>query len=267
MHEYLHGFAHDEQRRLVAQAEHFAQDLIPLGLDYKTGEQVLEVGCGAGAVLGVLGQRFPGVRFHGVDLVPAQVDAARQHLLALGQEAHVQVADARQLPQADQSLDHVFCMWVLEHTGETVAREILREAFRVLRPGGTIALTETDYSSFRTYPETPSLRALFSAQYKHYLTHGHAFAGRCLGPWLKSAGFTQATSSSPGFTYFADGTRRLEAHANYIADFLEPALDPLARTGFEVAQLKAGIAELRQLHALPEASLTTTVYRGIGVRP
>lgn len=267
MHEYLHGFAHDEQRRLVAQAQHFAQGLIPFGLDYKAGERVLEVGCGAGAVLAVLGQRFPGVHLHGIDLVPAQIDAARKHLLALGQEAQLEVADARRLPQGNQSVDHVFCMWVLEHTGEAVARDILREAFRVLRPGGTIALTETDYSSFRTYPETPSLRALFSAQYKHYQANGHAFAGRCLGPWLKSAGFVQTTSRSPGFTYFADGTGRLEAHANYIANFLEPALGPLARTGFEVEQLKAGIRELRQLHALPEASLTTTVYRGIGVRP
>ena len=267
MHEYLHGFAQEEQRRLVAQAEHFAHTLIPVGLDYRAGETLLEVGCGAGAVLGVLGRRFPELRLCGVDLVPAQVEAARVHLAALGLAADLRVADARTLPFEDASVDHVYCMWVLENTGEAIAREILREAFRVLRPGGTIALTETDYSSFRTYPESENLRALFSAQYKHYLTHGHAFAGRCLGPWLKSAGFAKATNVSPGFTHFADGTSRLEAHANYIADFLEPALVPLSNTGFSVEQLRTGVHDLRQLHTRPEASLTTTVYRGIGVRP
>jgi cyclopropane fatty-acyl-phospholipid synthase-like methyltransferase len=63
---YVHGYGTPEQERLVEQAEHWRHRLIRDGTQLEPGMRVLELGCGVGAVLAVLGQEFPGVRLTGV---------------------------------------------------------------------------------------------------------------------------------------------------------------------------------------------------------
>jgi len=65
---YVHGYATPEQERLVMQAEHWRHDLIADGTALPPGTRRLEIGCGVGAVLAVLGQEFPGSDLTGVDI-------------------------------------------------------------------------------------------------------------------------------------------------------------------------------------------------------
>src|SRR6266498_3906975 len=58
--EYVHGYATAEQERLLRQAEHWRDELILAGTTLAPGTRLLEVGCGVGAVLGILGTAFPG---------------------------------------------------------------------------------------------------------------------------------------------------------------------------------------------------------------
>ena len=51
---YLHGYSPEEQARLVEQAEYWRERLILPDLPYLAGDRLLDVGCGAGAVLGVI---------------------------------------------------------------------------------------------------------------------------------------------------------------------------------------------------------------------
>ena len=69
MTDYVHGYGTREQERLVEQAEHW---LIRDGNQLDPGTRLLEVGCGVGAVLAVLGQEFPGLHLFGVDIEPKQ---------------------------------------------------------------------------------------------------------------------------------------------------------------------------------------------------
>jgi ubiquinone/menaquinone biosynthesis C-methylase UbiE len=131
---YVHGYATPEQERLVEQAEHWRHRLIRAGTRLEPGTRLLEVGCGVGAVLGVLGQEFPGVRLVGVDIEQKQLEFARGHLQRAGVEARLVEADALALPFPDQSFDHVWMMWFLEHVADPPA--VLCEARRVLAPGG-----------------------------------------------------------------------------------------------------------------------------------
>ena len=80
MSEYVHGYGTREQQRLVEQAEHWRHRLIRDGTELPPGTRLLEVGCGVGAVLAVLGQEFPGIRAAGVDIAPAQLAFARGDL-------------------------------------------------------------------------------------------------------------------------------------------------------------------------------------------
>src|SRR5687767_10371535 len=66
MTDYVHGYGTPEQERLVEQAEHWRHRLISDGTNLEPGTRVLEVGCGVGAVLAVLGQEYPGVELFGV---------------------------------------------------------------------------------------------------------------------------------------------------------------------------------------------------------
>ena len=73
MTEYVHGYGMREQERLVEQAEHWRQRLIANGTTLEPGTRLLELGCGVGAVLAVLGQEVPGVHLHGLDIEPKQL--------------------------------------------------------------------------------------------------------------------------------------------------------------------------------------------------
>ena len=72
----------------------------------RTTDATMEVGCGAGAVLGILGQAFPGITLAGVDIEERQLESARAHLSELGLTADLRRADALELPYEGASFDH-----------------------------------------------------------------------------------------------------------------------------------------------------------------
>jgi ubiquinone/menaquinone biosynthesis C-methylase UbiE len=262
---YFHGYSAAEQERLLQQAEYWRESLIPLGLDYRPGERVLEIGCGAGAALRVLADRFPGVRFAGIDREPRQIDFAREHLAAHGvPAADLRIGDAAALPWPEGTFDHVFMIWFIEHMPDSLP--ILREARRVLRPGGTIAATETDYTTFQLTPLSADWDALAAAQYAYFARHGNPIAGRQLGNLLSTAGFSAVRNGPVGFHFFAGGGDGLRHHAEYVAGFLSPGIPQLAELGYDAATLRRGLEHLRRVPALAGGSLTQIVYRAHGVR-
>ena len=96
------------------------------------GERLLEIGCGEGANLHHL-RRVDGARF-GVDFSLEKAQAARTS------GALVACADATRLPVGDAAFDVVLVRDLLHHVPARL--EVLREAARVLRPGGRLHLIE-----------------------------------------------------------------------------------------------------------------------------
>jgi SAM-dependent methyltransferase len=93
------------------------------------GERVLEIGCGTGCDLLQFAKH--GAVATGVDITPKHLELARHRV---GQLAKVIEADARSLPFPDASFDYIYSHGVVHHSDEP--RKIVREIFRVLRPGG-----------------------------------------------------------------------------------------------------------------------------------
>jgi SAM-dependent methyltransferase len=115
----------------------------PERLGLRAGDRVLDLGCGAGR------HAFLAMR-HGGYVVALDADAAEIKDTAAMMEAlddagetdgtgSALVGDAVRLPFADGSFDRVIAAEVLEHIPGD--RQVLAELARVLRPGGTIAVT------------------------------------------------------------------------------------------------------------------------------
>jgi len=114
-------------------------------LGVRRGELLLDLGCGGGRhAFGALrlGARVVALDARATDLanVRAMIDAMREAEEVLcDEEAAVVQADALALPFADAAFDKVIASEVLEHIDED--QTAISELARVLRPGGTMAVT------------------------------------------------------------------------------------------------------------------------------
>ena len=102
---------------------------------------VLDLGCRDAAQACELHRRF-GCHVEGIDLVTANVEAARNHIQKEGLAAAVQVTqgDIHALPYPDNTFEFIWCRDVLGHMRD-LARAFA-EAARVLRPGGKMLIFE-----------------------------------------------------------------------------------------------------------------------------
>jgi SAM-dependent methyltransferase len=116
-------------------------------------KRILDIGCGLGMYVSQFRQFSDDV--YGVDVDPDKIARASEWL------PNLRVSPAEELPFSEGAFDVILLNEVIEHVDDD--QRTIREAFRVLAPGGHIVV----YAPNRLYP---------------FETHGYFFMGKYHGP-------------------------------------------------------------------------------------
>ena len=125
-------------------------------MDIDAASTVLDMGCGTGVAARTVARRanFSG-RVTGVDLSPYLVEAAKRlaEEEGLGSRVEFRSGDTRDLDAPNGRFDAVVAHTLVSHVQEALT--VLKEAGRVVNPGGLIAVFDGDYASMTFALEDP----------------------------------------------------------------------------------------------------------------
>jgi len=105
-------------------------------------QRILDIGCSAGNQLLPYLDVFPGSVGHGVDVGAPLLRFAHARARELGYEVHYSQQDARKLDFEDGMFDLVVSSFFLHEQSKATNRRVLKEAHRLLRPGGIMVHME-----------------------------------------------------------------------------------------------------------------------------
>jgi ubiquinone/menaquinone biosynthesis C-methylase UbiE len=142
--------------------------------------RILDLGCGTGSTTRLLKQTFPQAEVIGVDMSPYMLAVADD----LAQQANLKInfrqGKAEDLPFPDTSFDLVTASLLFHETPAAISCKILKEAFRLLTPGGEVLVLDGNQNTLR---QTDWLTEIFEEPYIKVYAAGNVDA------WMGAAGF------------------------------------------------------------------------------
>ncbi|MFB6932239.1 methyltransferase domain-containing protein [Streptomyces sp. HUAS 31] len=169
--------------------------------------RILDVGCGPGTITADLAALVPDGQVTGVDRAPGILEQARATAAGRGvPNVDFAVADVHALDFPDETFCVVHAHQVLQHVGDPVGA--LREMARVTRPGGLIAVRDSDYGAMSWYPPSRGMDDWLDLYRRVARANGgEPDAGRRLKSWALQAGLTDVTATSSTWTFSTEEER------------------------------------------------------------
>jgi SAM-dependent methyltransferase len=185
-------------------AENSSAYLLP---HLRPGLSLLDIGCGPGTITADLAQTVAPGQVVGLDASSDVVAQAEAFAATRGvPNLRFEVGDLFALSYGDATFDVVHAHQVLQHLVDPEAAMV--ELRRVLRPGGVLAVRDSDYSAFVWAPADPLLGRWMQLYLAVTERNGHnARIGPSLLGLAHAAGFDDVAVSSTSWT-FADPESR-----------------------------------------------------------
>lgn len=133
---------YDPAIALMMRERAFRSAVIAAVLEVGPPAAVLDVGCGTGTLAIGIADAAPGTPVSGIDPDPAILERARLKAARAGAAITLSEARAEELPFPDESFDAVSMTLMLHHLRPDPKLRALREARRVLRPGGRVVIAD-----------------------------------------------------------------------------------------------------------------------------
>lgn len=103
-------------------------------------EKILELAAGTGQVTRILVERYPDAKIFATDLNPGMLDVAKR--IVTGKNVSWDIVNAEEIPYSSDEFDAIICQFGIMFFPDKP--KALGEAYRVLKPGGTITFNTWD---------------------------------------------------------------------------------------------------------------------------
>ena len=144
----------------ITRALRAMEDYLFQCLNVKAGAKVLDAGCGEGYVAIFMAQK--GLYVEGIDIVDYHVQLAQRNIYTYGYDKRISISrgDYHHLERfADETFDGVYTCETLVHA--TDPPKALSEFYRVLKPGGHLAMLEYEHIDEKLIPQKHKEKLLY----------------------------------------------------------------------------------------------------------
>lgn len=153
--------------------------------------KIIDLGCGTGSTTMMLKQAFPEAEITGLDLSPYMLVMAEYKAKQIGIDIHWIHGLAETTNFNSGEFDLVTASLLFHETPISIAQAILKEGFRLLKPGGQVIILDGHQKTLRN---TTWLTDIFEEPYlKEYILGN-------LDAWMGKAGFSQVITEDIWWT-------------------------------------------------------------------
>lgn len=215
----------------------------------KEGWSCLDIGCGPGGITKLLSERTGrNGRVVGLDMDAQFLEHARANA---PENVEFLQGDAYDSGLPDQSFDLVHTRFVASTAGDP--ERLLREAIRLARPAGIVALQEPDATSLNCYPSHPAWERLKAAVLEAFSSVGSDVRlAQRLYALARHAGLQEVQ-----YRPFLIGVRSIDPMVDYLPSTLESLRSTVVKLGLLTeADFPLVLAECRDHLRHPDTVFT-----------
>ena len=153
--------------------------------------KIIDLGCGTGSTTIMIKQAFPNAEVIGLDLSPQMLVMSEYKAQQAGLDIRWQHGKAEATGFANSEFDIVTASLLFHETPAEISLKILKEAYRLLKPGGQVIILDGHQKTLRN---TTWLSDIFEEPYIR------EYAAGSVDAWLGKAGFERVLTEDVWWT-------------------------------------------------------------------